>query len=331
MRVVAGLAIAALVVSVVSIWVMARGLRELREEQAALSEEFRALRASNPDVAALREGPSGQPATFAAGSALERGPAPIALMEPGEVSALDLEKSPLWSDSPSEAEDAEVANARAAVLARLEAPSESPGDEVLEQLALFARMGRGEAREALMDALGDPDPDVRKQAVEALAELGDDDAVDSVSELARDPDPGVRKTLAKELGSSGNATAGPVLQRMLRDESPSVVEETLKSIADLHYQPALRDVEDFTKDEDLEIAGAAGRAQRALGDDQGAENTIEYLSRFLASDDRDERSTALSQIGKLGGERAIELLERALEDPDPKIRAKAHWYLAELE
>jgi HEAT repeat protein len=332
MRIIAGLAVAALTLSLVSIWGMARGLRELRQEQADLGEELRALRAARPHVAEPGEGPFGQPVTSATDSAPERSPAPDAkgVTEPAEVGA--LEERPLGSDPLSEARAvAEVDSARAALLARLEAPSETPTDEVLEQLALFARMGRGEAREALVDALGHPDPDVRMQAVEALADLGDDAAVGSISQLVADPDPEVRKQLAEELGSTGNPAGGPVLQTLLRDESPDVVEETLKSLADLRYQPALSGIEVFARSEDLEIAGAAGRALSALGDEEGTEDTIEYLARFLDDDEPEVRSVAVSQIGKLGGQSAVDLLERVLEDSDPDIRSKAHWYLAELE
>jgi HEAT repeat protein len=330
MRVIAGLAVAALTLSLVSIWGMARGLRELRQEQADLGEELRALRASRLHVAVPGAAPFGQPVTSAADSALGRRPTPDAegVTELAELRALD--EGPLGSDPPSGSR-AEVDDARAVLLARLEAPSETPTGEVLDQLALFARMGRGEAREALVDALGDPDPDVRKRAVEALAELGDDDAVGSISQLIADPDPEVRKQLAEELGATGNPAGGPVLETLLRDESLDVVEETLKSLADLRYQPARPGIESFARSEDLEIAGAAGRALRALGDEEGSENTIEYLARFLDDEEPEVRSAAVSQIGKLGGQSAIDLLERALDDSDPDIRTKAHWYLAELQ
>jgi hypothetical protein len=330
MRVIAGLAVAALTLSLVSIWGMARGLRELRQEQADLGEELRALRASRLHVAVPGAGSFGQPVTSAADPVLGRRPAPDAegVTELAELRAPD--EGRLGSDAPSGAR-AEVDDARALLLARLEAPSETPTGEVLDQLALFARMGRGEAREALVDALGDPDPDVRKRAVEALAELGDDDAVGSIAQLIADPDPEVRKQLAEELGSTGNPAGGPVLETLLRDESLDVVEETLKSLADLRYQPALPGIESFARSEDLEIAGAAGRALRALGDEEGTENTIEYLARFLDDEEPEVRSVAVSQIGKLGGQSAIDLLERALDDSDPDIRTKAHWYLAELQ
>jgi hypothetical protein len=327
MRFIAALAVAALILSVVSIWGMARGLREFRQEQAGLGEQIRALRASRVQIGARGPGPL---ATSAADSALARssGAEATGATEPGDLGA--LEERPLGSDLSSEAL-AEVDSAREDLLTRLEDASERPTVEVLDRLALFARMGRGEAREALVDALGDPDPDVRKQALEALAELGDDEAVDRISELAGDPDPEVRQQVAEELGATGNPAAGAALLGMLDDESPGVVEETLKSFADLGYQPAAPRVEAFARSQDLEIAGAAGRTLRALGNEQGAENTIEYLARFLDDDEAEMRSEALSQIGKLGGQSAIDLLERALEDADPDIRSKAHWYLAELE
>jgi HEAT repeat protein len=156
--------------------------------------------------------------------------------------------------------------------------------------------------------------------------------VPSEQELALidDPDPDVREQVADELGATGNPSAGDALLTLLSDESPGVVQEALKSLADLRYEPAHSEIETYAQNEDLEVAGAAARALRALGDEQGAEQTIEYLSGFLDADDPEVRSTAVSQIGKLGGQNAVELLERALEDSDPDIRTKAHWYLAEL-
>jgi hypothetical protein len=330
MRVIAGLAIAALILSVVSFWATSRQLGALRGEHAALAEEVRGMQLAGRRAAAPE--PEPKPST----------PIPASTAEVSEIGSDPDVTRPTHSPSaPSTAgrsvprfeprTPAEDAHERAALLASLESPTGLATDETLERLGLFARMGREDAREALVDALDDPDPDVRKQALEALAELGDDDAVDVISPLIEDPEPKVRERLAKELGDTDNPAAGDVLVRLLRDESPDVVEESLKSLGDLRYQPALREVEAYSKSEDLKIAGAAGRALSAMGDEEGTQNTIEYLAGFLEAEDPDIRSTAVTQIGKIGGPGAVDLLEGALEDPDPDIRSKIHWYLAEME
>ena len=328
MRVIAGLAIAALTLSVVSFWGMSQALRVIRGEQAALAEEVRALRASTRQAAAPSPGQFRLPVASAA-SVPEIAPDPEETRETKRRPVRAIEGRP--RDRRFETRADEAATERAALLTSLEPHTGIPTEDMLGRLALFAGMGHEEAREALVDALDDPDPDVRKQAVKALAELGDDDAVERISPLIDDPESKVRERLAKELGETENPAAGDVLVRMLRDESPAVVEESLKSLGDLRYQPALRDVAAFSNSEDLEIAGAAGRALSAMGDEEGTQNTMEYLAGFLDADDPEIRSTAVSQIGKLGGPEAVDLLQGALEDPDPDIRSKAHWYLAELE
>ncbi|MBL8896658.1 MAG: HEAT repeat domain-containing protein, partial [Planctomycetes bacterium] len=61
---------------------------------------------------------------------------------------------------------------------------------------------------------------------------------------------------------------------------------------------------------------------------QGAD--FAALEKKLASHDDDERSAAVRALGEQGGERAIELLLRALDDAQPYVRDLAAEKLVEL-
>lgn len=78
------------------------------------------------------------------------------------------------------------------------------------------------APRALIDALADPNRDVRKQAAEALANIGDEAAVPALKKLVGDGDADTRRTAVEALKEIGGADAMQALLTLLKDPDPEV-------------------------------------------------------------------------------------------------------------
>lgn len=78
------------------------------------------------------------------------------------------------------------------------------------------------APRALIDALADPNRDVRKEAAQALANIGDEAAVPALKKLVGDGDASTRRTAVEALKEIGGADALQALMALLKDPDPEV-------------------------------------------------------------------------------------------------------------
>ncbi len=181
---------------------------------------------------------------------------------------------------------------RRAAAAALEALSFEPADDVAR--AWFA-VARGRIREtdelgtaavpALVDALGDPDENVRITAASLLGGIGDTGAVEPL-------------IAALEREAHGKWTRGTAAEALAR-------------LQDGRALPALA---------------------RALGDSQVRDNAARALESFgaratdaviVALGDKNARWMAVKVLAKVGDERAVEPLVRALRDESISVREEA--------
>ena len=89
------------------------------------------------------------------------------------------------------------------------------------------------------------------------------------------------------------------------------------------YAAAQPQVERLVKAEDLGVVGAAGLTLQQLGDAKGAESALDRLTNAYADSDAEERRRVLRDARKIGGATALALLEKGLDDPDPRVRDEA--------
>ncbi len=90
-------------------------------------------------------------------------------------------------------------------------------DEISKQLAITA--------------VTDPDPEVRKEAVDTLGDFGEKKVLGVLSHvLLNDPDEEVRKEAADELGDLHHPYSMDVLAKALKDESPLVRKEAIEGL-----------------------------------------------------------------------------------------------------
>lgn len=78
------------------------------------------------------------------------------------------------------------------------------------------------APRALIDALADPNRDVRKEAAQALGNIGDEAAVPALKKLVGDADAQTRRTAVEALKDIGGADAIQALMALLKDPDPEV-------------------------------------------------------------------------------------------------------------
>jgi HEAT repeat protein len=160
-------------------------------------------------------------------------------------------------------------------------------------VAILGEIGGVHAVGLLTGALARPEPKIRRDALLALAKVGGADAGQLAFGMLGDPDPTVRVAAAAAAGSLGVARALRPLIAMLEEED----------------------------DPDLTLA-----ALHALGllKDPAAVQAIERhaVGSFLRRPAPDVRIAAYRALRHIGTPRARRLLNQAVDDRDPSVKAE---------
>lgn len=203
------------------------------------------------------------------------------------------------------------------------------------------------AVEALIGALADENPDVRRAAAHAFSRYGQPEAVPLLLPRLQDPDRWVRVFAVRALGRSGETRIAEALRGALGDDDLHVRAETLAALARLgtvvelpagleqdpsfHVRAALaRALGESTDPGDLDLllrlesdrsvtvrAAALEAAAARLGDAH-----TDALSRHIDDADWPVRAAA-ARAAALVGEAAPALIDRAMADPDVRVRTAA--------
>jgi HEAT repeat protein len=180
----------------------------------------------------------------------------------------------------------------------------------------------------LIASLHNPDPLMRNAAAQALAHVDDERAVDPLLAAIADTDSWVRYFAARALGDQRRQRAVEALTRLAVEDPAGHVRlaatMALGSIGSPQAVPVL-----------AEIAGSgdserANAAVRALGHIPHAE-AWSPLEAVLRSEDQEMRAAAALAIARLGGSKAVELLEwTAAADRSERVLETALRGLVEL-
>ncbi|MDZ7780501.1 MAG: HEAT repeat domain-containing protein [Gemmatimonadota bacterium] len=160
-------------------------------------------------------------------------------------------------------------------------------------VSILGEVGGERAVELLTGALARPEPKVRRDALLALAKQGGSDAGQLAYGMLDDPTAMVRAAAATAAGELGVERAVRLLQRMLANEDDPDV-----TLAVLH---------------------ALGRLA-----DPGAVQAIERqaVGSFLRRPPPDVRIAAYRALRHIGTPRARRLLNQAVDDRDPAVKAE---------
>jgi HEAT repeat protein len=209
---------------------------------------------------------------------------------------------------------------------------------------LAARAGTSESTAAVVSALSDPDPLVRRTAAAEMTTLRSPAAVGALTRSLADPQSDVRVEAVRALGMIDDDGVPPVLMAALKDpelrvremaaealrrwHSPAVARQLAAALAspDLRRpagdvlagmgQAAVEPLVDVATGDDPEAAAAAGALlERITGASTFATN--------LSSVDPWERLRAVQVLCAIGGAVAADALLGALSDPDVQIRSRA--------
>lgn len=217
----------------------------------------------------------------------------------------------------------------------------------------LGHLGSPEAVEPLLDALDDPEAFVRKGAREAVGRLAGPDALPYLQLARAREEPAVRRLAAETAAKIDGPAARAVVVGFLGDPDPQVeavvvaalhgwprdaaVDALVAALGDPSYRvregaarlaaafPDPRLVHPLAARlaaplEEPHVQVAASRSLEALRD---LLETEDLVKRVLGLVDRDARVEAITLLGIQGGPRAVEVLGRALEDPDVRIRGYA--------
>jgi HEAT repeat protein len=172
-----------------------------------------------------------------------------------------------------------------------------------------------------LDASDDPDPRVRRLAVEMLASGARDGRVGvELASRARDEDPIVRAHAIRGLGRAGLLDDSS-FDLALEDEEPVVRLSAIESVGggsiDAGTAARLRRLE---RDPDPSVVAAAYVGQLDGPSHRGA---AEDLHRLLASDDIDVRLAAVRRLRSAPPDDVLAFVRPMLDDPSPLVQSQA--------
>lgn len=192
-------------------------------------------------------------------------------------------------------------------------------------LTALGRLGDRRAVPAVRAALREPEDWVRASALTALVALTGREHADLVVEALSDRSALVKKEAVRLLGQMGDPAGIPVLRSLwervgtldLTKAAPEQLEELLGGARDVEDAQARLMMAAWNRDGlFFSIAGSL-----ALLGDEGAKDTLFSAARKPGGSG--SRLHALEQLGRMGGDAAMELLGEALRDPDKFVRWEA--------
>ena len=186
----------------------------------------------------------------------------------------------------------------------------------------LAHMGQA-GREMVEEMVLDDNRFLVRNAVTILGEQGGDRAVELCTSALANPDAMVRKEALRSLTRLGDPESGPIVVGLLDDPDPEVRTAAAVAAGELRAARALKPLIaalDETKDPDVAVP-----LIRALGRiaDPGAVVSIEKraVPSMFSKPRRDVRIAAYRALSEIGTPRARRLLNQAIDDRDPGVRA----------
>ncbi len=206
---------------------------------------------------------------------------------------------------------------------------------------LLSRQGGAACAEALLTALHDADPDVRRLAIVAQGPAKARNAVEQLLPLLRDPDPVIRADAAHALGEIGDTRAFPTLLSLAHDPGDYPRREAVLALLALGDKRALPVLLDAASDTDEIIRTAAFRALPSFIDPQkppADPHLVRLAGSYLQDKDgwlRLEAAELLAECGKEQGWSALGEIAAsrggdALEATDFLVKSRAPRALAVL-
>ncbi|MEJ2390484.1 MAG: HEAT repeat domain-containing protein [Gammaproteobacteria bacterium] len=191
----------------------------------------------------------------------------------------------------------------------------TPGEQASHALAEIG----DQASNALILALNDPRPRVRRLAIKALGQIGDISAADFLIRALNDPDRGVRATAAIALGNYRHPMAVQKIMDAYPKASVSARTDMIYALANINDILAVPFLIKQAKDPNSSVRAAVMLALGKLGDARAIPALLAGLK------DRDEiaRVNAAYSLGSYYSPKVITALVAVLHDPAKRVRRAA--------
>jgi VWFA-related protein len=188
------------------------------------------------------------------------------------------------------------------------------------------------------------------------------DQLETLLRDLEDEDAGLRADAAYDLGFTGERRAVDALRAALSDKSPEVRRRSAEALARLGEPAAVKELVDRLGDVEAPVRAAAGEALESLGTSSvvaladavadgvgrrrssdrvlgavtllgrvGDERAIDSLGRLLRDGPAGSRAAAAQALGALGLGSGIPPLRAALQDRDPAVRLQALRSIAAID
>jgi HEAT repeat protein/ATP/ADP translocase len=199
--------------------------------------------------------------------------------------------------------------------------SSSDPDPAVRRIAMeiLAEVADRPEAPVLLERLRDDDPVVRSTALRGLSRVGDTTALAGVGPLLADEDETVRSAAVGAFASLGGAAEeAEGLRRLLSDPDPGVRARAAAALlASSHAAEAHRTLTEMARSDAPEWRVAAMEAFR------GSERGLNEVLAGLDDPHPHVRRAALSAVADFSDNAASQGLVRALGDPDAEVRAAA--------
>jgi HEAT repeat protein len=195
-----------------------------------------------------------------------------------------------------------------------------PDDEVRLAAADAAiRLRAGGAADAVATWLNAPDPRLRRKACEVARALPSLHVVAPLGRTLSDADPDVRAAAADAMGHQASAEAVPPLLGRLDDPSPAVRVQIVSALARLGDGRAVVPLVGKVQDSSPEVREAVGRALGDLGDPRASP----ALVLALRDPNSDVRRDALAALGRMRAADSVDAIAPFATDRTPALRLAA--------
>jgi len=208
-------------------------------------------------------------------------------------------------------------------LMRLLRERTTPEPLKVEAVVALGGMRAPGVADALVDVVGDRDPQVRAAALRSASAADPDGFVTILSGLDPDPDWRARTALASLLGELPRQTSLPRLTRMLDDSDQRVIAAVLTSLVKIGAPNAGDILLDHLKADDPVVRAAAASGIGEMRLPAGAQALPAAYQFGLRDSSYVARAATIEAFSKYGISVARSLLDAALADKDWAVRVRA--------
>ncbi|MCK9152172.1 HEAT repeat domain-containing protein [Methanobacterium alcaliphilum] len=209
---------------------------------------------------------------------------------------------------------------------------EDPDSEVRWKAAeALGNIGDRTAVDSLILALSDKDSDVRKHAARSLGDLEDNKALYPLIDALNDVDWPVRKNAVTALGKIGDEDSLKFILKALDDNDIDVRRHAIGALVKMK-KTAVKPLLDKLNSFDWQTRAIAAEALGRIGDRKAVMPLSEVLSGHKKRDEnRYVRGKAAEALGRIGDKKAIKYLESALDEKYIFVRKRAQEALNLIE